>query len=79
MSIFFGLKPEDKTKIHDEIFDLCFYSEGGFGWNAVYYAMPIHVRKYYINKANEFFKKKKEEIEKEKKKAKTKSPKGGKK
>lgn len=67
---FFGLKPDDKIKIHDEVFDLSFYSEGGFTWDAVYYEMPISHRKYYLNRIKQYFEEKNKKIKEEQKKAK---------
>lgn len=60
---FFGLKPEDRMRVHDQVFDLSFYSDGAFTWDSVYYGMPIHLRTYYINKASEFYKKKNKQLE----------------
>lgn len=44
---FFGLAPEYKLGLHEEIFSLCYYGKGGFTWEEVY-SLPIHLRRYYI-------------------------------
>lgn len=44
-----GLEPKDKGYLHDEIFTLSYYSEGGFSQDVVY-NLPVSLRKYYINK-----------------------------
>lgn len=49
---FFGLGLEYKAGIHEEIFSLCYYGQGGFTWNEVY-NLPIHLRRFYIKKVNE--------------------------
>ena len=36
-----------KKVIHEEIFSLCYYGQGGFQHNDIY-TMPIHLRKFYI-------------------------------
>jgi hypothetical protein len=35
MSHFFGLGPEYKLGIHQEIFSLCYHGQGGFTWGEV--------------------------------------------
>lgn len=45
---FFGLLPEYKLGLHEEIFSLCYYGKGGFIWSEVY-ELPIHLRRFYIN------------------------------
>ena len=47
MSPFFGLTPEYKLGIHQEIFSICYAGKGGFTFNEVY-GMPLHLRRYYI-------------------------------
>ncbi len=46
---FFGLAPDYKPILHEEIFLLVYHSHGGFNWSDVY-GMPIWLRKYYIRK-----------------------------
>jgi len=52
VSAFFGLTPEYKKIILDEIFTLCYHSNGGFTHDEAY-NMPIRYRHYYIHKINE--------------------------
>jgi hypothetical protein len=47
--IFFGLKPEDRTKIHELIFDLVWIGEGRWDFHTIYH-MPIFLREFYIKK-----------------------------
>lgn len=49
---FFGLGLEYKAGLHEEIFSLCYYGQGGFTWNEVY-NLPIHLRRFYIKKVQE--------------------------
>jgi hypothetical protein len=44
---FFGLAPDYKLGLHEEIFSLCYYGKGGFTWEDVY-SLPIHLRRFYI-------------------------------
>jgi hypothetical protein len=34
--------------LHEEIFSLCYYGNGGFTWEEVY-NLPVHLRRFYIN------------------------------
>lgn len=45
---FFGLEPDYRLGLHEEIFSLCYYGRGGFSWNEVY-NLPIHLRRFYIS------------------------------
>lgn len=47
--ISFGLPPEYKLGLHEEIFNLCYYSNGGFNHSEVY-NMPVYLRRFYIKK-----------------------------
>lgn len=51
MSHFFGLGPEYKLGMHEEIFALCYHGNGGFTWQEVY-DLPIYLRRFYINQIN---------------------------
>ena len=51
MSHFFGLGPEYKLGIHQEIFSLCYHGQGGFTWEEVY-NLPIYLRRFYIQQIN---------------------------
>ena len=56
---FFGLKPIDKPKLHDHIFDLIWLGEGRWSWDTIY-NMPVYLRKFYTNKLNQIIEKKNE-------------------
>jgi hypothetical protein len=45
----FGLPPEYKLGLHEEIFNLCYHSNGGFTHGEIYH-MPIYLRRFYIKK-----------------------------
>lgn len=47
--ISFGRLPEHKVVLHDEIFTLCYYSNGGFTHGEVY-DMPVQLRQFYLRK-----------------------------
>ena len=47
MCPFFGLGTEYKLGLHEEIFSLCYYGNGGFTWDEVY-NLPIYLRRFYI-------------------------------
>lgn len=46
---FFGLTFEYNQRVFDQIFDICFYSEGAFHFRDVY-EMPVNLRSYYYVK-----------------------------
>ena len=48
---FFGFKPEDRTILHENIFNLIWVGEGRWDWNTVY-NMPIFLRKFWIEQVN---------------------------
>ena len=58
-SRFFGLTPNYKFQVYDEIHDLVYYGKGGFLYSEVY-NMPIHIRRYHIRKINELHKERNE-------------------
>ena len=66
---FFGLRPEDKPQVHELIFELIYFSNGGFNHSDIY-NMPTYLRTFYFNKMVEFKKKEKEEMDKANKKQK---------
>ena len=45
----FGLAPDYKISLHEEIFNLCYYSNGGFT-HAEVYALPVYLRRFYLKK-----------------------------
>ena len=48
---FFGLAPDYKLGLHEEIFSLCYHGKGGFSWDDVY-NLPIHLRRFYIQQVS---------------------------
>lgn len=60
---FFGLTPEYKKVVLDEILLLCYHSQGGFTHDEVY-NMPVRYRHYYIQKLSELLQKQQDEIDK---------------
>lgn len=45
----FGLPAEYKLSLHEEVFNLCYYGNGGFTHTQVY-NMPVYLRRFYIKK-----------------------------
>ena len=64
---FFGLRPEDRPTLHDNIFELVWAGEGRWDWNTIY-NMPIFLRNFYIRKLNKLSEMKKQAINKVKSK-----------
>lgn len=60
----FGLSAENKQIIHEEIFFLCYGSNGGFHQSDVY-NMPSSLRKFYLNKLIETKKSENEAVKKQ--------------
>lgn len=48
---FFGFKPEDRPKLHEQLFELIWAGEGRWDWNTIY-NMPIFLRNFWIRKLN---------------------------
>jgi len=48
---FFGFKPEDRVKLHENIFNLIWWGAGRWDWDTVY-NMPVHIRKFWVKKIN---------------------------
>jgi len=67
LSSFFGLQPQDKPDLHNQIFSLIFHSRGGFTHSEVY-NMPTYLRFYYIKRLEKEYQDEKEEYNKQKKK-----------
>ena len=63
MSPFFGLTPEYKLGMHEEIFAVCYAGKGGFIWSDVY-NMPVHLRKFYIKLISDAIDRENKEYEK---------------
>jgi len=51
-SRFFGLTPDYKFQVYQEVHDLVYYGQGGFIYSEVY-NMPIHIRRFHIRKVND--------------------------
>jgi hypothetical protein len=47
--ISFGLQSDYRIALHEEIFNLCYYGNGGFTQSEVY-ALPVHQRRFYLRK-----------------------------
>lgn len=48
---FFGFKPEDRVKLHENIFNLIWHGAGRWDWDTIY-NMPIHIRRFWVKKIN---------------------------
>ena len=69
---FFGLKPEDKPKLHEQIFQLIYYGQG-FTHRDIY-DMPVYLRNFYYKKLAETRKKENDEIKKSNQKSQVSKP-----
>ena len=67
---FFGLPNDYRKTLHEEIFTLIYYGNGGFSHYDVY-NMPVYLRKFYYSKLLESKKIEKDEIDKSMKKRNT--------
>ena len=63
---FFGLTPQYRKNIFDQIHDLVFHGGGGFQHSEVY-NMPIWLRRFHIQSISEYNKDQNEKVEKAKK------------
>ena len=59
---FFGLPPEYKPHLHEEIFTLCYFANG-YSFHEVY-EMPIWLRRFYLEKLKQIKEKEKKQSEK---------------
>ena len=59
---FFGLTPQHKPQIHDQIFQLVYYGQGFT--HADVYNMPIYLRSYYFKKLVDVKEQENQEVEK---------------
>ena len=59
---FFGFKPEDRVKLHENIFDLIWWGDGRWDWDTIY-NMPVHIRKFWIAKVNKIIREEQERVE----------------
>ena len=63
---FFGLTPNYRNQVFTQIHDLVYHGGGGFLHSEVY-NMPIWMRRYHIQKINEYNKEQNKRIEEAKK------------
>ena len=49
---FFGFNPEDRIKLHDNLFNLVWHGEGRWDWDTVY-NMPIIIRRHWSKRVNQ--------------------------
>lgn len=61
---FFGFNPDDRVKLHDNIFNLIWHGEGRWDWDTIYH-MPIFLRRFYIKKVNKFLQEREDAREKQ--------------
>jgi hypothetical protein len=64
---FFGFKPEDRVQLHESLFNLIWIGDGRWDWQTLY-TMPVHIRRFWINKLNKMQDEKLAEAEKQKSK-----------
>ena len=64
---FFGLQPEDKPLIHEQVFQLIYFGKGGFTFDEVY-NMPIYLRNFYYKRLEKQYKEETTQIKKEQQK-----------
>ena len=61
---FFGLQPKNKLDIHEEIFNLIHYAQGGFTFTEAY-NLPITLRRFYLRRLNKEYEDKIKESKKQ--------------
>ena len=59
---FFGFNAEDRVSLHENIFNMIWYSDGRLDWDTIY-NMPIFLRKFYLKKINKIFREQEEAAE----------------
>ena len=59
---FFGFKPEDRVKLHDNIFNLIWWGDGRWDWDTIY-NMPVHIRRFWVKKVNKLIQEEQERQE----------------
>lgn len=55
-STFFGLTPEYRKNVFQQIHEIVFHGKGGYDWGTVY-NMPIWLRRYTFKTIEEFYEK----------------------
>jgi hypothetical protein len=53
---FFGLTPEYRSIVFQQLHEIVFHGKGGYDWNTVY-NMPVWLRKYTFKSIQEFYEK----------------------
>jgi hypothetical protein len=53
---FFGLTPQYRKNIFDQIHEIVFHGKGGYSFSEVY-EFPIHLRKYIYHTLTEYYEK----------------------
>mgnify|MGYP000479458654 FL=1 len=53
---FFGLTPEHRRFVFDQIHQIVFHGQGGYSFTEVY-ELPIHMRKYIFHQIKEHYEK----------------------
>jgi len=51
---FFGFEPEDRVALHENLFNMIWYSDGRLDWDTLY-NMPVFLRKFFSKKINKIF------------------------
>jgi hypothetical protein len=51
---FFGLTPDYRVNLFEQIHEIVFFGKGGYDWETVY-NMPIWLRNFVFNKIKEFY------------------------
>jgi len=69
---FFGFKPVDRIKLHENLFNLIWHGDGRWDWDTVY-NMPIFLRSFYISKVNKIIEDQLKAVEEQKRKMRTKT------
>ncbi len=69
---FFGFKPVDRIKLHENLFNLIWHGAGRWDWDTVY-NMPIFLRRFYISKVNKIIENQNKAVEEQKRKMRTKT------
>jgi len=60
---FFGLTPDYRAYLFNQIHEIVFHGKGGYSFETVY-NMPIWLRKFTFKSIQEFYKKEQEEVSK---------------
>ena len=51
---FFGLTPEHRITLFQQIHEIVFFGKGGYDWDTVY-SMPIWLRNFTFNRIKQFY------------------------